>query len=617
MNMPPRDLNTPHLFTPPTSREVWETRAAHLKQQILFSAGLWPMLPRTPLNPRVTGRTELVDCVIENVAIETRPGFFLCGNLYRPKTGKGPFPAILKAHGHWETGRLHREEDVPRADPPPAKPAPGRADLVAIGVNLARQGFVVFSYDMVGYNDTTGVSHRFAGSLDAWLWNTNLLGLQLWNSIRALDYVERLPFVDKRRLGMTGASGGGSQTFLLAAIDDRIKVAVPVNMVSAHMQGGCLCENGPGLRVGTDNVELAAAFAPRPLLLVAATGDWTKDNPNVEWPAVKKVYDLYGAGEKTAVRQFNYGHNYNGESREAMYAWFRRWLKDDRAKTPDVAEKPFTVDTAGLRIWNASHPQPTTPPEAEWVSRFRAEADKQFTESIPKDKRQAKRFRETFGPALRLSLAVDMPDVIPTAASDRHAVVIVGMEADRAAVAEIRKTVMDTGLTAFPLFLPPIDITPDNLWKAFFTTYNRTPLGERVQAILDEMEKRMREGYGRINLIGVGAAGAWTLLARASAYDRLPGATVADMDGFDPNDDRAYIARLYAPGLRRAGGVVGAALLTASASPNPLCLYRLPATFPVATIRDGYRALHATPLLQTEPLSPSATAAWIRAAPLL
>src|SRR5205823_5392762 len=97
----PRDLNVHHIMTPPPSREAWEARKAELRQQILFSAGLWPMPDRTPLRPLVTGKIDAPDYTIENVALETRPGFYLCGNLYRPKGKKGPFPGIVNPHGHW------------------------------------------------------------------------------------------------------------------------------------------------------------------------------------------------------------------------------------------------------------------------------------------------------------------------------------------------------------------------------------------------------------------------------------------------------------------------------------------------------------------------------------
>ena len=157
---------------------------------------------------------------------------------------------------------------------------------------------IAFSYDMVGYNDTFfpeygavpaekhDLGHRqFATNQVNLLWNVSLMGLQTWDSIRAVDFLESLPDADRTRLACTGESGGGTQTFMLGAVEDRLAAQAPVVMVSHTMQGGCLCENAPGLRVEFSNMEIAAAAAPRRQILVAATGDWTKDTLTVEGPA--------------------------------------------------------------------------------------------------------------------------------------------------------------------------------------------------------------------------------------------------------------------------------------------------------------------------------------------
>ena len=243
---------------------------------------------------------------------ESLPGFFVTGNLYRP-IGDGPFPAILSPHGHWAYGRL--ENSVTAS-------VPGRA------INLARQGFVVFTYDMIGYNDSWQLEHRLFGGPREKLWGLSMAGLQLWNGIRSLDFLESLPYVQRDRIGATGASGGGTQVFLLAAVDQRVAVAAPVNMISLHMQGGCLCENQPGLRVETNNVEIAATIAPRPLLMVSATGDWTSNTLEREYPAVRALYALQGAADRVHAVRFEAPHNYNRESREAVYAWMARWLQN-------------------------------------------------------------------------------------------------------------------------------------------------------------------------------------------------------------------------------------------------------------------------------------------------
>ena len=183
------------------------------------------------------------------------------------------------------------------------------------GSNLARRGYVVFAWDMVGYNDTLQTPHDFGTPTEA-LWTFGSLPLQSWNALRALDFVASLDDVDPARIGMAGASGGGTQTFLLAALDDRLSFIAPVNMVSAIMQGGGICENTPRLRIGTNNVEIAAMFAPKPMLLVSATGDWTRNNPTEEFPAIRKIYELYDHPERVANAHQTAPHNFNQFNRE-------------------------------------------------------------------------------------------------------------------------------------------------------------------------------------------------------------------------------------------------------------------------------------------------------------
>src|SRR5205807_8131337 len=129
----------------------------------------------------------------------------------------------------------------------------------------------------------------------------SFMGLQTWNSVRSLDFLAGLPDVDAKKLGMTGASGGGTQTFMLAAIDDRLASAFPAVMVSTGMQGGCICENCSLLRVNTGNVEIAAVFAPKPLAMSAAN-DWTKELMTKGYPELKELYTLYGAADKVSAR---------------------------------------------------------------------------------------------------------------------------------------------------------------------------------------------------------------------------------------------------------------------------------------------------------------------------
>jgi hypothetical protein len=315
--------NTDTHFAPKVYKTLaeWEARKAALRRQVLSAAGLLPMWPKNPLRPQIFGRIENHDYSIEKVLIETLPGYYLGGNLYRPLKPAPPegFPAVISPHGHWNYGRLEHTTI---------------ASVPARAINLARQGYVVFAYDMVGYNDTIQTPHDFGDTPTEQLWAFGPLGLQLWNAIRAIDFVESLPGVNARLIGVTGASGGATQTMLIQAVDDRIRFSAPANMVSFIMQGGSLCENAPNLRIGTNNVEIASMMAPRPMLMTAATGDWTKNMLREEYPAVRAIYDLYGKGGDVESLLLEAPHNYNQPNREAMYAFFGKHVlgETDAAK---------------------------------------------------------------------------------------------------------------------------------------------------------------------------------------------------------------------------------------------------------------------------------------------
>jgi hypothetical protein len=321
-NIDTRDSGTHYKMPVFASREAWLQRAAFLRNQILASAGLLPMPEKTPIHAEIFGKLERHGYTIEKVLLETYPGFYLGGNLYRPTGGHGPYPAVVTPHGHWAYGRLENQQLVS---------VPGRS------INLARQGFVVFTYDMIGYNDTDQIPHHWADKRYN-LWNINPLGVQLWDSIRAVDFVISLPEVDATRIGATGASGGGTQTFMLMAVDERIKAAAPVNMISATMQGG-VCENAANLRVGgnndTSNMVVAALMAPRPLLMVSAS-DWTMNTNRVEFPAVRSIYRLLGAEQNVETFHQDQVHNYNKESREAVYTFLGARLHDAEGPIPET-----------------------------------------------------------------------------------------------------------------------------------------------------------------------------------------------------------------------------------------------------------------------------------------
>jgi hypothetical protein len=191
---------------------------------------------------------------------------------------------------------------------------------------------------------------------------------------------------------------------MLGAIDDRLAAQAPVVMVSHTMQGGCSCENAPGLRVEYSNMEIAAAATPRPQILVAATGDWTKDTLTVEGPSIERVYKLFDASDRFRYVRFDFGHNYNQTSREAVYQWFAKWLLQYPAAGP-VKEQPFSKEPdADLRVFpDAKLPRNALTKEQFTVS-LKARHQKQWEDLVPHNQSGFEKFKHVMLPAWRHTL---------------------------------------------------------------------------------------------------------------------------------------------------------------------------------------------------------------------
>ena len=427
-----KDLNSYFPWQPSATVGEWEKRAEYVRRQVLVSTGLWPMPTKRPSHAVVHGKVDRDDYTVERVILQTGDGLYCTGSLYRPKAkATGKRPAILTPHGHWATGRFHRHGDQQWEVEQKTKAESfesGRHPLQARCVQLARMGCVVFLYDMLGVADsstplTAGLIHGFGkqrddlSSPDRWgmfsaqseLRCLNALGLQTWNSIRALDWLSSLDDVDPSRIGVTGASGGGTQTFMLGAVDSRPAAFFPAVMVSTSMQGGCTCENASYLRVGTGNIELAALAAPRPLGMSAAD-DWTQELETKGLPELKQHYAMLGVPDLVEGKYFAFGHNYNQHSRQMMYEFFNRHLK--LGLESPIVEKDFVpLSIEEATVWTGEYKKPTgtADDEVRVLRGFARDQDAQLAELTPVDAPTLNQFRQVVGGAWDVMIGRKLP----------------------------------------------------------------------------------------------------------------------------------------------------------------------------------------------------------------
>jgi len=686
-----KDLNGYFPFSPAKTTGDWERRAQRLRRQMLVSFGLWPMPTKTPLNPVIHGRVDRDDYTVERVFFESYPGFYVTGNLYRPKGKTGRLPGILCPHGHWTNGRFYDNSSGIKneiAQGAERYEEGGRSPLQSRCVKLARMGCVVFHYDMIGYADsvqiTRDLAHGFAkqrpemNSPENWgLFSPqaesnlqSIMGMQTYSSIRALDFIEQLPDVDPARIAVTGSSGGGTQTFVICALDSRPAVAVPAVMVSTAMQGGCTCENCSALRVETGNVEMAALIAPRPMLLTAAD-DWTKEMPTKGFPELRQHYQMMGVPNLLALSApLQFGHNYNYVNRAAMYDWMNKYL-DLKQATPIVEQDYKRLSREEMTVWNDEHKRPEGGPDFErrLVRWMKSDADKQIASLAPRDSESMAEYKRIVGGAVDVLIGRSLSDVgsveydqtvkndkgdyLEMAGLLRHHVaggrleelpivflhpktwqkkVVIWLDESGKAglynesgqpIAAVQKLV-DAGTCVIGL---------DMLYQGEFLAggkaitktrrvgnprefagytfgYNHTLFARRVHDILSVVSfiNRYEQQSDEIAIVGLGEMGPLAAAARAQSGNAIDRAAI-DTDGFRFGKIRDLHDRNFLPGGAKYDDVPG---LLALAAPAKLWLAGEGNTVPSA-VADAYRATSAINniTLHTGKRDNAAVAAWL------
>lgn len=310
-----------------TDKSVWETHRTELKSCIIDAMQLNPM-PASPGNkPIFTPVRKMNGYNVRNFALEILPGVYVCGSVYMPSKIKTKCPLIINPNGHFGDGRYRADQQVRCA-------------------MFARMGAYAVSYDLFAWGESLlqfdSKDHR----------TLMAHSIQTLNAIRIIDYFSSLKEVNPELIGITGGSGGGSQTMLVTAIDDRIKASSPVVMVSSHFDGGCPCESGRPIHYcagGMNNAELAAMAAPRPMLIVSDGKDWSSTVPELEYPFIKKIYGFYDSGKKVCNMHFpEEGHDYGINKRVAVYNFFAEALKLNinaiQNKSGEIDESTATIE---------------------------------------------------------------------------------------------------------------------------------------------------------------------------------------------------------------------------------------------------------------------------------
>ncbi len=593
---------------PPADRPAWQRRRTELRQALFAALGPFPDKP-CPLEPRPLGVLRRRGYLIEKLLFQSRPEVWVTANLYLPDPVKGRLPAVLAVHGHWAGARR---------DPV----------VQARCLGLVKLGFVVLAVDAFGagerYTAPAGGYHGALYGSTLWPLGQTLVGLQVYDNRRAVDYLRTRPEVDGERIGITGASGGGNQTMYAGALDERLGAVVPVCSVGTYQAylhaACCVCEMLPGALRFCEEGDVLSLVAPRALMVINATRDafqFSVGEARQSIARARPVFKLLDAAEKIHHATFESGHAYNQPMREAMYGWMTRWLKNEGTGKP-IAEPKHEVE----RIDDIScFPGGKRPADFLLLPAFAARAGRaqvarlnalkpdhvEDWESAAVHRRTQLR-RQVFGdfpaapkPAARLGKA-------ETAGQVRTTPVVLHPEAEMPVPALLRQRVQPNarpgacvllhldGKTAalrhplaaallerdWALLAPDLRGTgetrperdaigpaPDHNSAEHALWVGRPLLGQwvfDVQCLLDWLALQPGLDRRRVGVVGLGQAGVVALCASALLGDRITSAAVVSTPASYVTD-REYPAGtrmgLLAPGILRVGDIPHLAALSA------------------------------------------------------
>lgn len=303
-----------------SDKSAWDARKDTLKKEVRMRLEIDKLLPLCSNEPPKYSKIRKFDgYTVQNFRLKTVNGHTVCGSIYSPIT-KGKHPLIICPNGHFANGRY------------------GEVQQLRLGT-LARMGAICVDYDLWGWGQSADeVGKEAHQTAEAHI-------MQAINGIRILDWMICRKDVDTKRIGVNGGSGGGTQTVLLTVLDDRYTACNPVVSMSSWFDGGCPCESGMPIQLsggGTCNAELAAMFAPRPMMIVSDGGDWTSTTPELEYPYLQKIYNFYDA--KQNIRNIhlpNERHDFGPNKRNAVYNFFIDTFGLDASK---LDENKITIE---------------------------------------------------------------------------------------------------------------------------------------------------------------------------------------------------------------------------------------------------------------------------------